>query len=128
MDLVKYLILHIVLIRATKDVILTGLAKARDAKLLLGYLIPEVHGWLAALHTALASNCQHTAATKQPHGCILFELIHLIHTIIYHTLGRLSSGFLKSYSQSERVRWDGMVIDQSASFHVSVPSPLIVTL
>ena len=75
MDLVKYLILHIVLIRATKDVILTDLAKARDAKLLLGYLIPEVHGWLAALHAAIASDCQQAATAKQPRGCIFFELI-----------------------------------------------------
>jgi hypothetical protein len=79
MDLVKYLILQIVLIRATKNVILTGLAKARDAKLLLGYLIPEIHGWLTALYATLASDCQYTAATKQLHSCILFELIHLAH-------------------------------------------------
>ena len=39
-----------------KNLILTGLAKTTNAKLLLGHLVLEVHGCLAALHTPLASD------------------------------------------------------------------------
>ena len=62
-----------------EHLVLAPLAKATDAILLAGQIIPELVGGLAAHHALRPSHSQHTAATKQVEGETILEGIHSIH-------------------------------------------------